>query len=331
MKKLHRQGFNLDNEYPIYSILLFFMGSKNYGEYVRQDVREHPSGASDWTGISEIGRISDTFKLNMWPAFKDYSQYWYDWATTYEAASQSDKEIIDRIQSQYKAVDFVANQYACGPYLYNSETNEYVYTNDTLPAFEIPPNNPYTLDFESMVTSTNRNFNFTSIKFEPTTSLGGELKLDPTNSKRLIYTPPKNKLTQIDEFDVSIIPGDWQDKPSNYVDEYKFKIKLRQEVNSAVVETFDLLGNNSNPQQYFDKLNTLTPKYSVASKIPTLYFEDSEKRGVKIKYKFVAPKDGTYVFKNKFDDYIKIFANNELVFNENHDVQQFKQTYTKEL
>lgn len=330
MKRLHRQGLNLDNEYPIYSILLFFMGSKNYAEYVRKDVREHSSGSANWTGISEIGRISDTFKLNMWPAFKDYSQYWYDWSTSYEEASQSDKEIIDRIQS-YKAVDFVSNQYACGSYLYNSDTNEYTYTNDVLPAFEIPPSSPYTLDFETMITSTNRNFNFSSIEFEPSTKLGGKLQLDPANNKKLIYTPPVNNFAEIDEFDVSIIPGEWEDKPSNYVDKYKFKIKLRQEVNSAVIETFEPLSNNSNPAGYFNELDTLSPKYAPATKIPTIYFEDSQKRGIKIKYRFVAPKDGTYVFKNKYDDYIKIFADNQLVFSENRYSSNFKQTYSKEL
>ncbi len=201
MKKLHNQGLNLDNEYPIYSILLFFMGSKNYVDYVRKDVREHSSGSANWTGISEIGRISDTFKLNMWPAFKDYSQYWYDWSTSYEEASQSDKEIIDRIQS-YTAVDFVANQYACGSYLYNSETNEYTYTDDILPAFEIPPQSPYTFDFENMITSTNRNFNFTSIEFPEKTKLGGKLSLDPSNNKKLIYTPNNDKVADIDEFDI---------------------------------------------------------------------------------------------------------------------------------
>ena len=328
MKQLRYKGSC--DEYPIYSILLFFLGSKNYAEYVRDDVRNHPANAQGWTGLSEIARLSDTFKINMWPAFETYSRYWNDWVTSYSAANSNEKQIIDRLNAQYKGVDFVANQYACGSYLYNSETNEYTYTNDILPAFEIPPHNPYTFDFENMIVSTNENFNFTSIKFPNKTKLGGKLELDPNNNKKLIYTPNNAKSNEIDEFDISIIPGNWNNKPTNYVDEYKFKIKVRQEINSAVLETYPVL-STKNANQAFEELNSKEPNYKIATKFNTVLFEDTQIRGIKIKYKFVAPKDGYYKFENKYDDYIKVFVNGEQVYNENHDTPKFKQTYAKQM
>ncbi|MDE6289405.1 MAG: hypothetical protein K2L64_01410 [Ureaplasma sp.] len=128
----------------------------------------------------------------------------------------------------------------------------------------------------------------------------------------------------------SIIPGEWTDKPDNYVNKYKFKIKVRQEINLPILETYPIL-TKSNANDLFNELDSLKPDYVTASKFNTVLFSDSQKRGSKFKYKFVAPKDGFYKFENTYDDYIKVLVNGELVYREDRFTNQFKKTYEKEM
>ncbi|MDE5599617.1 MAG: hypothetical protein K2I49_01655, partial [Ureaplasma sp.] len=94
--------------------------------------------------------------------------------------------------------------------------------------------------------------------------------------------------------------------------------------------TYPIL-TKSNANDLFNELDSLKPNYVTASKFNTVLFSDSQKRGAKFKYKFVAPKDGFYKFENTYDDYIKVFVNDELVYREDRFTNQFKKTYEKEM
>lgn len=308
------------DEYPIYSLLLFWMGSKNYADYVREDVVHHPSNASNWTGMKEIEKISEQFKINMWPAFKDYGRLWNDWT--------EDSAIAKKLE-KYKAMDFVANQYACGSYLYNSETSEYVYPGDTLPAFEIPAGSDYTLRFDEMIASINKSFNWTNIT--TTNPTYGTLTPDSNNPKRLIYKPNTQKIGEIDEFDVTITPGNWNGKLANYVPGYKFKVKIRQVIDRPILETFDIeLPESKDPKKedLFGMIESATPEYRTPiDRFVTPIFSNSKRRGARIKFKFIAPQDGTYVFAGTYDDYLKVTVNNEVVHIGNDWMPKYTKVY----
>ncbi|MDE5651565.1 MAG: M60 family metallopeptidase [Ureaplasma sp.] len=292
------KGQGID-EYPIYSVLLFWMGSKNYADYVRDDVINHPSNSSTWTGMQEIQRISERFKINMWPAFKDYGRLWSDW--------NEDPTIANDLASKYPAMDFVANQYACGQYLYDKDSGQYIYNGDQFPAFEIPAGSQYTLYLDDMITSINKNFKWLTVNIDSKPTHGTlEVK-----GKKLLYTPNKANVNDIDEFDITITPGSWTGKPSNYVPGYKFKIKIRQVLNRPILETFNenltTPTTNEEKEALFSVIETAAPKYSTPiQSFNTPMFLDETTNGVKVKFKFIAPKSGTYNFKASHDDYLKI-------------------------
>ncbi len=308
------------DEYPIYSLLLFWMGSKNYADYVREDVIHHPSNASDWTGMKEIQKISEQFKINMWPAFKDYGRLWNDWKEDATIAKSLEK---------YKAMDFVANQYACGSYLYNNDTNQYIYPGDTLPAFEIPAGSNYTLRLDEMIASINKSFNWTNVQW--TNPKYGTLEKDTNNSKRLIYKPKIQNIGDIDEFDLTITPGNWNGKPSNYVSEYKFKVKIRQVIDRPILETFNIElpeSKDPNKEDLFAAIENATPEYRTPiDRFVTPIFSDPKRRGARIKFKFIAPKDGTYVFAGQYDDFLKVKVNGKVVHTGNAWQPKFTKVY----
>ncbi len=340
IKNLLTKAENSVNEYPIYSLLLFLMGSKNFVEYVRDDIINHKNTEYGWTALKEIERISETLQLNLWPAFEIYRKWWHDnWPVNYDSATTEEKAIIDKLK-KYKAVDFIANQYASGSYLYNQKTNSYDYTGDTLPAFEIPGLEQYTFDFDKMITSTNTNFNWTLKTPESSTKLGGSLEVDPNNPKKVIYIPNNQKVSEIDEFDVSIIPGNWTNKPDNYVPEYRFKIKVRQVINRPTLELFDF---SSSSQTNDVLLTELKSNQSPFVKMPISNFDNigykgvinsefkSKKIGARIKYKFVAPKDGNYTFKSKYSDNYAFYANNVKANITSNDSFGFLRIYNKSM
>lgn len=308
-------GFNNSGEYHLYSLLNFTMGPKKYSDYVRNDIIEHPNTTANWTGAEEIARLSDYLKINLWPAFQNYSRYWKDWPETYEKATSNEKKWIDSISTRFPTMDFVGNLYAAGSYLYDVDTNSYKYTGDTNTPFEIPAYEPYVFEFDNMCNSMNKNFNWVSLKFDNKTKNNATLSLDPNNNKRLIYTPNKNsKATDIDEFDVSLVPGDWEGKPKNYVPEYKFKIKVRQVFNSAIYETYYNVLPYSNLEDNFKYLmDTEADKKMSLSNFKTIFFPDTKLRGSKIRFKFIVPETNTYDFNMFVDDYAKIIVNDTIV------------------
>ncbi|MDE7221924.1 MAG: M60 family metallopeptidase, partial [Ureaplasma sp.] len=315
------------DEYPIYSLLLFWMGSKNYADYVREDVINHPSNAPDWTGMQEIEKISKQFKINMWPAFKDYGRLWSDWT--------EDTKITSDLASKYPAMDFVANQYACGQYLYDKDSKQYIYNGDQFPAFEIPAGSPYTLHLNDMITSINKNFSWKDVTIN-TNPKNGTLEKDSTNSKNLIYKPNKTNVDTIDEFDITITPDNWAGKPSNYVPGYKFKIKIRQVLNRPILETFDLNlktpTTNEEKEELFTTIENATPKYSSPiQSFNTPMFLDESTNGIKIKFKFIAPKTGTYIFKASHDDFLKVKINENLEYSSINYQPGLKNIYEIEL
>ncbi len=296
---------NIQNtlEYEFQNIILYALGTFNFLDYVRYDnIYNSSSGA-----FNEIIDLSDWFKLNFWPAISNYSPIWNaGWPTSYNEASAEQRKEIDRISSSYKAFDFVANVYAVGSYLHNSETNEYTYTNDMQSAIDIPANEKYIFDFEKGIVSTNKNFNWSRLKFDSVSKLGAKLSQDPNNNRKLIYTPSKNTAGEIDEFNVSIIPNSFTGKPSNYVGEYIWKIKLRLVPNLPVLSLYkDNIVQNNNVN-FYNEYSYLRDESNIISNISSLPnrglhkvdpYTSNEWNRAKLSFSFVAPKTGTYNFK----------------------------------
>lgn len=306
-----------DDEYPIYALMLYTLGPKNYSDYVRWDTK-----FGTWTnGFDEIATISKKFKTNFWPAFFNYGRFWSDtWPTTQQEITPEQQKVITEL-AKYPAMDFVANQYACGNYLYNAATKSYDYNGDVLPAFEIPAGMDYKLDLSNFVVSVNKNFSWSKVIFPKTTLQGGTLTQDPKNPKNLIYHPSKN-IKDNDEFDITIVPDHWQGQPENYVPGYKFKIKLRQVVNEPYLYTVQNLTGSNNFDDLFAQMQKMKPEdYDYCNPIgfmnPATQFVNDQQQGIKISFKFVVPEDGNYKINVKWDDAIRLYVDGNLRFSNN--------------
>ena len=288
-----------NSEYELQSILLQTLGTFNFIDYVRNDVANHP----DTGGFSEILELSDYFKLNFWPALRDFSSWWTDgWPASDEAASPTQKKQIDRLNEQYKAFDFVGNIYSTGAYLYNSEDQKYHYTNDMQAPMDVAAGVPYVFDFEQGIISANKNFSWEQLNFETESKLGGQLALDPTNQKKLIYTPPQNGVGQTDEFNVSITPGNFANKPKNYVSEYIWKIKVRLVANLPVISLYNEPLTKNNTKDFSNEFDYLKDDANIRASLvsdPRLGILSVQQNldkwhRVRVSFDFIAPKDGTY-------------------------------------
>ena len=288
-----------NSEYELQSILLQTLGTFNFIDYVRNDLITHPNTG----GFSEILELSDYFKLNFWPALRDFSSWWTDgWPASDEAASQDQKKEINRLNEQYKAFDFVGNVYSTGAYLYNSKDQKYHYTNDMQAPMDIAAAIPYTFDFEQGINSANKNFAWDKLNFKAKTKLGGQLELDSRNKKKLIYIPPKNSVGQIDEFDVSITPSDFKNKPKNYVGEYIWKIKVRLVANLPVISLYNDPLTNNNSKDFANEFDYLKYDANIKTSLvsdPRLGILSVQQNldkwhRVRVSFDFIAPKDGTY-------------------------------------
>ncbi len=332
-------------EYQIYGLILFMIGSYNYANYARHDIAtdngKDSNGYSAEGGFYEILELSDYFKLDFWPALQRYSPIWYDdgqqteagsypdwdeyhkWPKDYNSATPEQKAQIDRLRTSYKSFDFIGNIYAAGMYMYNNDSGNYVYTNDTSAEFSIPAGKPYTFDFEKGINwlenDPNYKFSWSQIQFEPKTKLGGTLELDPTNNKKLIYTPPANSIGEIDEFDMAIVPDeDFLGRPSNYVPLYKWKIKVRQVPNAAVASTYVFPDNSYLDFYNLDKrINYMRDNANIISTDVTdlaqggINFANKVDKdvpgGTRVKLNFIAPETGTYRFKVKYSFQIRMY------------------------
>ena len=332
-------------EYQIYGLILFMIGSYNYVNYARHDIATNngvdSNGNSAEGGFYEILELSDYFKLDFWPALQKYYPIWYDdgqqteagsypvwddyhkWPKDYNSATQAQRAEIDRLRTSYKSFDFIGNLYAAGIYMYDNDTGNYVYTNDTAAPYQIPAGRPYVFDFEKGINwlenDKNYKFSWSQLKFEPTTKLGGTLELDPTNSKKLIYTPPTNSIGQVDEFDMAIIPdADFKGRPSNYVSQYKWKIKVRQVPNAALAssyifpdDTYIEYWENLDKKVNYMRNESNAINTDVVDLSQGIIYESGVEKdvpgGTRVKLNFIAPKTGKYQFKVKFNFQIKIY------------------------
>ena len=310
-----------DSEYELQNILVNTFGTYNFLDYVRYDAMHEPNTVPGWTGFKEIVELSDFFKVNLWPTMRNFAPWWNDgWPQADELATAEEQAEIRRLNQTYSAIDFVGNAYAAGAYLYNSTTGKYDYTNDTQAPIDIAPNRPYTLYLEQGINSTNRNFAWDKLNFRATTKLGGQLALAPDNPKNLVYTPPANALGQTDEFDLSISPSAFANKPTNYVKEYIWKIKFRLVGNLPVVSLYKSPQAEHPDANFFKDFAYMRDENNVefaTTSDPRLGFGANQNlltttQRAKIAFKFIAPRRGRYSFQARTNSFF-------FIINKNHD------------
>ena len=298
------------NECDLNTLLAYQFGSFNLIQYIRNDVYNAPNTAKGWTGFKEIIQLSDTFKVNLWPAMNKFKDLWSDgWNQTPPTDIQKE---LDRIEKSYKTIDFIGNLYATGIYAYDQPNDQFVYTNDTSAPIATAMNAPYVFDFEKAIVSFKDSVQWNELVFEEKTKLGGTLKLDPTNAKRLIYQPPANVYNQIDEFDIAIKPTN---KTGNYVEQYRWKIKMEIVSNLPLITLYKepKTTNNSanfindwaymkNPENFAFQA-AIDPRTGI---IADLNQKDNQWQRAKISFNFVANETGRFDFKIKGDSWFFI-------------------------
>ncbi len=331
------------NEWAWYAAMVYTVGSYNFGEFTRYNQRVFPNGSADWTPIKFIAFLSEYFKTNMWNLCR-IAPMWNDangnrpWPSE-DQLKPEEKKILKGLQ-KYPAIDYVANQYACGQYMYNYETKEYDYTSDITTPYEIPALQPYNFNFENYIVCDNIDFAWDKLEFTPTTKCGGKVEVDPSNHKRLIYTPNPDAVDQIDEFNVKIIPtADALKKlPANYVPGYCWKIKVRQVINRPVVQSYlPLQWRDMEPNfcGFFDYLfdamglgkdgeNALVPDDVKPYSLNTVHDMDGNKPIMaltlgktsfcKYEFNYVVPKTGTYYMWTKSEDAQRTLVDGKQVY-----------------
>ncbi len=322
-------------EFDIYQLLVWLMGPKNLADYIRYDTVYGSCNDSNWSGAKEIKELSDFTHLNLWPAFENFGKWWRDWPENYNSASATDKSYIDSIQ-KYPVVDFVGNLYSTGSYIYDSINDNYVYTGDVATPFEIVAGQPKVFKLDDYFISLNTNFKWNDIEFDSTSKLGGKLEYNSSN-RTLTYFPNPNCVDQIDEFEITFIPSNFDGKLENYVPGYKFKYKIRQVANGASQKVYLLNGKNiTNPIEILNYIDNSKNDYDYLLPYTRLSNEgySNSYSGSKIEFKFVAPNDGIYQLNASWDDYIRLYANNVLEFQSDYYSQNkmskiFESTYLK--
>lgn len=315
---------NSTDEYGAYALLLYTMGVKQITEYVRQDVIYHPNVG----GLEEIERLSDYLQLNLYPAFNDISNYWNwhdnNWPTKNQESAK-EKQIINSL-NKYPAIDFVGNLYAAGAYIYNMQQNDFVYTGDTNSVYEIPAGKQYEFDLEKFINSNNPNFSWSKLEFNSVTKNNGKLSVDPNNPKKLIYQPDKNSITDIDEFDVTIYPDQFSNKPQNYVAAYKWKIKVRQVVNQAIHYVYPQFDSHRiSFSDAMKAIENMQPIYTYTNPIDyVLGFDGTGRSITKTVFKFVAPETGTYDIDIKWDDHVLLRIDGKVTFRKEGDAKKYE-------
>ena len=335
------------SEYEMQNHLLQLVGTYKFLEYVQLDAATAQNGSKDWTGFQEMVDLSNFYQLNFWPAFQKFSSWWYDkWPTTYEGATDQQKQQIDQLNKKYKAFDFVANVYATGNYLWDEKANDYLYTSDMQVPIDVSATGKYYFDFEKGINSANKDFKWDQLQYQATTKLGGTLTPDPDNGKILIYTPPKGHEGEIDEFDMAIRP-DYKDLKdgANYVDQYGFKIKMFLNPRGPVVSLYkDVLSTNNNTFSE-DEFAYMTDEKNISFstisdpsrgiihdqlRYSTGNWPKDEWQRMKISFDFVAPKAGSYQIQYQGDARLfvtKDYNNNEIWFDGSNQVAS-KNPYT---
>ena len=295
------------SEYELPTILAFQLGSFNMMQYIRNDVYNAPNSH----GLDEVIQLSNAFKMNLWPAIKQFSSFWSwkDWTTPPTPERQKQ---LDEINQKYKAVNFVANLFATGAYIYDQDKDQFLYTNDTSAPTLAATNAPYVFDFEKGINSFMDTLQWDQLTFSQTTKLGGQVVKDKTNPKRLIYLPPKDVYNQIDEFDVGILPTN---QGPNFVKEYRWKIKMNLVSNLPVVTMFNDAKAGKNNSSFYQDQPYMDDIKNYAFQAPIdvrqgIYSDPKLANNVwqkaKVSFKFVAPEAGEYAFKIKGDSWFFI-------------------------
>ncbi len=343
--RLMRQNYldkKVVTEWAWYAAILYTIGSYNFDNFTHYAMENYPNNTPGWTPLKFIGFLSDYFKTNMWnlcriaPRWADTNQS--PWPAENDL-TQNDKAIIEGLK-KYPAIDFIANQYAVGQYLYNYQTQKFDYTSDITTPFEIPAIEPYNFNFENYIICNNPDFQWDTLEFTPTSKCGGTLALDPHNSKRLIYTPNPQAVNQIDEFSIKIKPTkeSLQKLPANYVPGYSWKIKVRQVINRPVVQSyvpvkwqdfptydgfFDVLFDSMglNGKKPIDEAKTikvepysLNPMYDMNGDKPLLALTMGNTCFCKYEFNYVVPEDGQYYMWTKFEDAERVLVDGEQVY-----------------
>ena len=316
VNKQVQAGKTASGEYELPTILAFQLGSFNMMQYIRNDAY---NGAKS-SGMREVIQLSNAFKTNFWPAIKAFSKFW-NWSDWTNGPNPAEQKELDEIANKFPAVNFVANMFATGSYIYSKEKDQFLYTNDTSAPLIAATNAPYVLDFEKGITSFDNQVQWEQLNFSQTTKLGGKLVQDPNNAKRLIYVPPKDVYNQIDEFDVGILPTN---RDANFVSEYRWKIKMNLVSNLPVVTMYNdpstqyINGKGKDfyqEQDYMDQVKNYA--FQAPIDVRKGIYSDHYKvaanawQKAKVSFKFVAPESGEYSFKIKGDSWFFIDVDDE--------------------
>lgn len=285
--------------YTIFCDYLYMTGTGKTFEYARwQQSNAGKNGYPKKGGFNEIYVMSRFSGQNFYYAFRDLyaGQKFLPISKDGSDLTSEQKKMLNEL-NKLPSIDILGNLYASGTYIYDYLIDDYVYTNDVVPPFEIPAGiDSYTFDFQNGIKSRNPDFNFEIKSFDKFTKLGGRLEVDPNNSKNLIYYPPKfsniNDFANIDEFDLEI-QATHSNKYENYVPGYKFKIKIRQNAKSANINL-----NNVN--------------YSAEK---SKYVEAADNQILTAK--FLAPETGVYSFNFKNNKKLIIKKDGSLISNTN--------------
>ncbi|QDF65137.1 M60 family metallopeptidase [Mycoplasma nasistruthionis] len=306
--------------YQLYATMIYGLGPLNFLEWVRTSGIQGYS----WKGLETTRYLSKHFGLNLHYAGQFFDQISdpdyrkaFPLLTTVGSASR-EKQILDEIYSK-PAMDYVGNLYATGIYLYKPDTQTFEYTSDNQPAFEIPGFEDYTFDFEKGIATTNPNFTFDLTNVPATTKLGGKLV---KNGKKVTYSPNKENLDQVDEFDIEITPGNWKGKPALYVPKYIFKIKVRSVLNRPTYTIYQQIPNVNDLNSAIEASKTadvLAKSIKVPQSFRTGTLDYFSKSGagqvpnvlIQADMKYVAPETGEFEFWAQPDDSMKVLINGE--------------------
>lgn len=326
-----KKGANFNktaDEWSLYSSLLHLIGPNNYIKYEREDFRNHRNNITGWTGISEIINLSKFLELDLYYAFKNFEKYWLDWTTP----NSNEKLELDKVSNDFDSVDFVNNLYAVGIYKFNKKLNKFDYTSDTTSPYEILYGKDYVFDFENNINSINDNFSWSKLNVPEKSKNGSLLTIDQNNPKKVIYHANNNNPLDIDEFDVEIFPNNFNNKPKNYVKSYKWKIKVRQSLQGASFQKLINLNNNINTQEALNALDDVNnlEKEKLFNNFSNRVFKKGILDGIKIKFKWIVPETGNYIFESNWNQGIELKLNQKIMFKStNYSNDQFHEILTK--
>lgn len=329
VKKIRNKQGN--DQASIYTLLLYTVGPENYINYVRWAAKNNLNTSANWTPMKEVQSMSKFFGINLYQAFVNSNATWAGgWAKSYSSASKEDKAIIDSLQNQYPAMDFVANMYASGSYLLNNGSS-WTYTGDYAPAYQISAGEDYTFDFGKFINSTSKSFNWSTLHVEAKSAQGVELQVDKKDSRKVIYKSG-SKFVPEDEFLVTIYPNFKNNKLKNYVPSYTWKIKVKQVTNSALVSTYSTT-TSYNANDLLSKIKSnVTKNITLTNESYDIYtnkdnyFTSSKNTSVRYRFKFVAQNTGRYIFSNVYSDSMAMYVNNKLMYHDESATSTYKNT-----